>query len=74
MDDVAADFATQLYAELAIRPLKAAFEAASAAVRIRRGQDPRELVQEDLVVEEEWAATWPWVLACSPELEEWRLV
>jgi hypothetical protein len=74
MDDVAADFATHFYAELVTEPLKVAFERASAAVRTKRGENPRELVNETIWNVEEWDGPWPWVLSCALELEGWRLV
>lgn len=75
MDDVAADFATRFYTELVTRPLRAAFEAASAAVRMKRGETPRELVvDEHRFEEEDWDETLPWVLSCAPELDGWMLV
>jgi hypothetical protein len=75
MDDVAADFATQLYTELVTRPLRAAFDAASAAVRLKRGEHPRELVlDEQRWEEEDWSEALPWVLSCAAELEGWTLV
>lgn len=74
MDDVAAELATQLYKGLVTRPLKVAFEEASAAVRTKRGESPRELVQEDLWDEEEWDEALPWVLSCDAGLDAWMLV
>jgi hypothetical protein len=74
MDDVAADFAAKLYAELAVRPLRAAFDAATATVRGKKGEDPRELVREDAVDQAAWDEPWPWVLSCAASHEGWRLV
>jgi hypothetical protein len=76
-DDVAADFATHFYAELAAKaPLKLAFDRAATLVGGERPELVWELVDPSLWEEdeEEWDDQWPWVLSCDPELEGWKLV
>jgi Effector-associated domain 1/CHAT domain len=76
MDDVAEDFAATLFAELVSKPLAAAFDAATAVVRGKKGEHPRELLIPKGGAEshEDWGDEPPWVLACKPEQREWRLV
>lgn len=76
MDEVAEDFGATLWAELVSKPLGAAFDAATAVVRGKKGEQPRELVIPAAGVgsEESWGDEWPWVLACAVEQRQWRLV
>jgi len=72
-DDVAAEFAAQLYAELATKRLRAAFDAAVSVVETRRGRNPRELARPDPVIDQAWPTDSPWLLDCEPKLDGWRL-
>lgn len=72
-DAVAAEFAEALYAELAVRPLRAAFDAAVSALQVRWGDDPRAATRDVVVHDEPHTPSWPWVIDCDPAYEDWSL-
>ncbi len=72
-DGLAAEFATAFYAELATRPLQAAFATAVAALRARVGDDPRAATRDVGRPEGGSEPPWPWLLDCDPRFESWTL-
>jgi hypothetical protein len=72
-DAVAAEFAGAFYAELAVRPLGAAFEAAVAALRAHRGDDPRGVTRDVVGHDEPPTPSWPWMIDCEPAYVNWSL-
>jgi hypothetical protein len=74
-DDVAAEFARAFYVELAARPLREAFDAAVAAIRMLHGDDP-DAVRRDVAkasARSVGRAGWPWIIECDPAVASWRL-
>jgi len=76
-DAVAAEFAEAFYAELAVRPLREAFDTAAHAVKTRWGDDPRAITR-DIVTGAERDVTapgepqrWPWIIDCDPSYDAW---
>lgn len=76
-DKVAAAFAEAFYRELATRPLKAAFESAVRAVRLRWSHDPsaifRNVARQSHAAAPDAERPWPWILHCDPRYEAWTL-
>jgi len=72
-DDVGASFGKTFYAEVTSKRLKAAFEAATGALKTEWGGNLRELVVHEPEVEQEWSDAQPWVLRSEARLERWRL-
>jgi hypothetical protein len=73
-DEAAAAFAEAFYAELAVRPLRDAFDVAASAMHLRHGDDPR-TVTRDVGVPgaQPGAPACPWIIDCDPEVESWML-
>lgn len=72
-DAVAAEFAETFYAELAVRPLRAAFDAAVSALQTRWGDDPRAVTRDVGEHGEPHTPSWPWVIDCDPAYDGWSL-
>ena len=72
-DAVAAEFAAAFYAELAVRPLRRAFDAAVQALRTRCGDDPRAVLRDIEVHEPSHEPSWPWIIDCDPRYDSWDL-
>jgi hypothetical protein len=79
-DTVASEFARTFYAELAVRPLRSAFDTAVHAVQTRWGDDPRAITRdvvdagdETMPASEENPSEWPWMIDCDPAYETWML-
>ena len=72
-DAVAAEFAEAFYAELAVRPLRAAFDAAVSALQTLSGDDPRAVTRDVAMHDEPRTPSWPWVIDCDPAYEDWSL-
>lgn len=70
-DAVAAEFAGAFYAELAVRPLRAAFEAAVSALQARWGDDPRGVTRDVVGHDEPDPPSWPWMIDCDPAWANW---
>lgn len=72
-DTVAAEFAKAFYAELAVRPLRDAFDTAVQAVRLRWGDDPHAVTRDVAIRDESEVRVWPWIIDCDPNFETWTL-
>lgn len=72
-DMVAAEFAQAFYAELAVRSLQSAFDAAVHAVQTRRGDGPGAVTRDVAAANEQKTSAWPWMLDCDPAYETWTL-
>lgn len=72
-DEVAAEFATAFYAELATRSLQEAFDAAEHVVRVRRGDTPHAVTRDVDGSETLEVLPWPWILDCHPSYKAWTL-
>lgn len=73
VDSIAAEFAGAFYAELAVRPLRDAFDTAVQAVRMRWGDDPRAITRDVALHSSTEAPRWPWIMDCDPDYEGWML-
>jgi len=72
-DTLAAEFAEAFYAELATRPLRAAYEAAVHAAQTRWGTNPGTIKRDVVGHRTSSTPTWPWTLDCDPAYERWTL-
>jgi CHAT domain len=72
-DAVAAEFAAAFYAELAVRPLRGAFDAAVQALRTRCGDDPRAVLRDVVRHDSSHEPSWPWIIDCDPSYDTWDL-
>jgi len=72
-DAVAAEFAAAFYAELAIRPLRRAFDVAVEALRTRCGDDPRAVLRDIAPDDSSHEPSWPWIIECDPSYDAWDL-
>jgi hypothetical protein len=72
-DAVAAEFAEAFYAELAVRPLRSAFDTAVHALQMRCGDDPRAVTRDVVPHNEPHAPSWPWIIDCDPAYADWTL-
>ncbi|HEX3475046.1 MAG TPA: CHAT domain-containing protein [Kofleriaceae bacterium] len=79
-DTVASEFAQAFYAELAVRPLRSAFDTAVHAVQTHWGDDPRAIMRdvvdasdETMPAGEDTPPAWPWRIDCDPAYEAWML-
>jgi len=73
-DTVAAAFAQAFYAELAVRPLRSAFDTAVHAVKTHWGDDPWAVTRDVATASEEGKTpAWPWMIDCNPAYETWTL-
>jgi len=72
-DAVAAEFAAAFYAELAVRPLRRAFDAAVQALRTRCGDDPRAVLRDVALHDPAHEPSWPWIIDCDPSYDTWDL-
>lgn len=72
-DGIAAQFAAAFYTELVVRSLREAFEAAERTIRLRYGNDPRDVRRDADKPEVIEPPGWPWILECDPAFEAWSL-
>ncbi|HEX7942082.1 MAG TPA: hypothetical protein VF488_09770, partial [Gemmatimonadaceae bacterium] len=79
-DTVASEFAQAFYAELAVRPLRSAFDTAVHAVQTHWGDDPRAITRdvvggsdETMPASEDRTPAWPRMIDCDPAYETWML-
>ncbi|TMQ28184.1 MAG: CHAT domain-containing protein [Deltaproteobacteria bacterium] len=72
-DAVAAELAEAFYVELAVRPLRSAFDPAVHALQMRWGDDPRAVTRDVAPHDEPHTASWPWGIDCDPAYEDWTL-